>query len=340
MNDKKILLIGGAGFIGHHLALELKRLGATVAILDSLQVNNLISLLADSRNPRQDLYVKFINHRLDLLKAAGISVNIRDARDYQAVTTSIVSFKPNVVVHLAAVAHANISNKDPFSTFDHSLRTLENVLDASRGLVEHFIYFSSSMAYGHFPQGKVTEDTPCQPLGIYGSLKLAGEQIVKGYHQVFGMPYTIIRPSALYGERCISRRVGQLFIEDAINGIEICVNGDGSDRLDFTYVKDLVQGVVKVIEHERSRNEIFNLTFGESRSIGEMAEILSQHFSNITIKYLPKDALTPNRGTLCVDKARQMIGYQPNYPLEKGFANYIEWYKQEVMPLLAVKAAA
>ena len=114
--------------------------------------------------------------------------------------------KPDVIVQLAAVSHANNkSNKDPHTTFDHTLRTLENTLDISKGLGCHVIYFSSSMVYGNFNSKSVNEETPCNPLGIYGTLKYSGELIVKAYNRVFDMPYTIIRPSALYGERCVSR---------------------------------------------------------------------------------------------------------------------------------------
>jgi nucleoside-diphosphate-sugar epimerase len=83
----------------------------------------------------------------------------------------------------------------------------------------------------------------CKPIGIYGTLKYAGELIVKSYNQVFDLPYTIIRPSALYGERCVSRRVGQIFIENAIQGLDININGDGEEKLDFTYIEDLVEGI-------------------------------------------------------------------------------------------------
>jgi nucleoside-diphosphate-sugar epimerase len=113
-----------------------------------------------------------------------------------------------------------------------------------------------------------------------------------------------------------------------MKGVEVAVNGDGSDALDFTYIQDLVHGICRVIESDRSRGEIFNLTYGESRTMKQMADILSAHFSDITIKYLPKDKLMPERGTLCVDKARELLGYNPQFPLEKGFVNYIEWYKQ------------
>jgi nucleoside-diphosphate-sugar epimerase len=327
LTDKKITLIGGGGFIGHNLALALSKLGAKIDIIDSLQVNNLYAFgRAGDEILHRDLYIKIINQRLDLLRNAGISLHLQDARDYHAMSRILSDINPEVVIHLAAVSHANKSNKDPYSTFDHSLRTLENALDASRNSVSHFIYLSSSMVYGHFDSIAVTEDTPCNPLGIYGALKYAGEKLVIAYNQVFEMPYTIVRPSALYGERCVSRRVGQIFLENAVQGKNVIVHGNGKDRLDFTYIQDLIQGIVKIIENPKSRNETFNITYGEGREIREMAEIVQQNFPAISVEYQPKDSLTPDRGTLCIDKAKQLIGYSPMYPLEKGYADYIKWY--------------
>ena len=133
----------------------------------------------------------------------------------------ILEINPDIVIHLAAVSHANKSNKDPHSTFDHSLRTLENTLDFCKTNKIHVIYLSSSMVYGNFNSKDVDENTTCKPMGIYGTLKYSGELIVKAYNQVFDLPYTIVRPSALYGERCVSRRVGQIFIENAFKKQEI-----------------------------------------------------------------------------------------------------------------------
>lgn len=329
LHSKNIALIGGAGFIGHNLALKLNSLGAKVSIIDSLQVNNLLSLLNSSTaQPHKGFYVEVINSRLDLLKKAGIELHTVDARDYHALSRVLAQVNPQIIVHLAAVAHADRSNKDPSSTFDHNLRTLENALDYSRGMdVERFVFFSSSMVYGKFPDGYVTEDTPCNPLGIYGALKFAGEKLVIAYNQVFNLPYTIVRPSALYGPRCISRRVGQIFIERALLDGEITINGDGSDRLDFTYIDDLVQGVVKSIASPKAVNQTFNITYGQARSLAEMVEMVKIHFPDASVKFLERDALMPERGTLSVERAKQLIGYEPEFPLERGFDDYLRWYR-------------
>lgn len=326
---KKVALIGGGGFIGHNLALEMKRRGAHVDVIDGLQVNNLVQLSAEKLDPvNRSLYMRMLNDRLDLLRQADIALHPQDARDYHALSRILTDIKPDVIVHLAAVSHANRSNKDPYSTFDHSLRTLENALDVARGRVEHFVFLSSSMVYGNFQKAEVTEEEPLNPIGIYGALKLAGEKMVIAYNQVFDLPYTIIRPSALYGQRCVSRRVGQVFIENALRGLKLRVDGDGDERLDFTYIDDLVDGICLSVEKKEARGEIFNLTYGSSRPIKELIEITQRYFPNVELERIPRDKLMPFRGTLSIEKARQKLGYDPKNPVDVGFPKYIEWYLQ------------
>jgi len=329
INNRRVAIIGGAGFLGHHLALALKEQGADVAVIDSLQVNNLVAVMAgDGYAAHRELYTRILSERLDLLRSRGIPVLVQDARDYHALGRLIDEFKPQVVVHAAAVAHADRSNKDPFTTFDHSLRTLENALDVARGNVEHFIYLSSSMVYGDFQTDEVAEDHPLEPIGIYGALKVAGEKMVIAYNQVFDLPYTIIRPSALYGPRCVSRRVGQIFIENAIAGDPITIWDNGSDRLDFTFVEDIVGGMILAMRHRGSINQIFNMTYGASRSIAELVEIIREEFPTLEVKQAERDRLMPRRGTLSVDRAREIIGYDPRWPIDLGMPEYIDWYRR------------
>jgi len=329
IKDRKIVLIGGAGFIGHNLALELKAQGADVSVIDGLQVNNLMTFAsASSDQPNRDLYLKMINQRIDLMHASHIPLYIQDARDYPALSKILDKITPDAIVHLAAVSHAGKSNKDPYNTFDHSLRTLENALDNSKIRLEHFIYLSSSMVYGNFLTPEVTEESPLNSIGIYGALKIAGEKMVTAYNQVFDLPYTIIRPSALYGPRCVSRRVGQVFIESAMKGQALRVDGDGSERLDFTFIDDLVQGIIQTIRHPAARNETFNMTYGESRSLNDLAKIVQKEFPGIPVEYIERDKLMPFRGTLSVNKAKKLIGYSPKNPIDVGFPKYIQWYKE------------
>ena len=325
---KKLLIIGGAGFIGHNIALKIKN-EYEIFIIDSLAVNNFVSLVDNKDNlPYPKLSKAVLEDRIRLFDKNNLNITIQDARDYHGLSEKINEIKPNIIIHLAAVSHANRSNKDPYSTFDHSFRTLENALDCARGQsqLEHFIYFSSSMVYGNFKQDFVDENSICDPIGIYGALKFSGEKIVIAYNQVFDIPYTIVRPSALYGERCISRRVGQIFIENALLGKDIAIDGDGLEKLDFTYIQDLVSGVKSILENEKSKNQIFNITYGEGRKIIDLIEILKKHFGKINLIKKERSKLMPKRGRLSGDKARDLIGYNPTWDLDKGYSEYIEWY--------------
>jgi nucleoside-diphosphate-sugar epimerase len=325
---KKICIVGGAGFIGHNLAFQLRNAGYEVTCVDNLMVNNLISVIGNTDGLKfKYLNRKIIDSRLELLEKNDIELKILDARNYHLVSQLISDLKPDVIIHLAAVSHSNRSNKDPYNTFDHSFRTLENVLDASRGKVERLIYFSSSMVYGDFTKNEVDETDICEPIGIYGTLKYCGERIIKAYNQVFDSSYTIIRPSALYGERCISRRIGQIFIENAINDHEIKIGGDGEDKLDFTYIKDLCEGVQLSIEKKEAINETFNLTYGGSKTINSLKNILLEHFPNAKISYEKRDKLMPKRGTLSIEKAKKLLGYNPSSSIEEAYPTYIKWYK-------------
>ena len=323
---KKILLVGGCGFIGHNLSLYLKKIGHSPVIVDSLSVNNIYSL-DNLEIKNQKLYKSILENRVSLLKKNKIDLIIQDARNYNSVSKLYAEINPEIIIHLAAVSHANRSNKDPHSTFDHSLRTLENTLDYAKSYKTHVIYISSSMVYGNFEGKDVDENTECKPIGIYGTLKYAGELMLKSYNQVFDLPYTIIRPSALYGERCVSRRVGQIFIENAIQNLDININGDGNDKLDFTYIEDLVRGISYCCDNENAKNQTFNITFGNARKINNLIDILKSEFPKINVIYKEREKFMPERGTLKTNKAKDILNFKAEYPIENGYLKYISWYK-------------
>ncbi len=325
---EKVLLIGGAGFIGHNLALKLKKKKFKVYIIDFLKINNLESL-HKVKPENRSLYKKILEERLTILKKNNIRIIRFDCRNYKKVSQAMKKINPNYIYHLAAVAHANISNKDPFSTFDHSFRTLENSLDASRSLkdLKRFVYISSSMIYGNFKKKVVDEKDTCEPLGIYAALKFAGEKLVLGYNQVFNLPYNIIRPSALYGERCVSRRVVQVFIENALSGKELTINDDGKEKLDFTNIEDLTTCMTTLLKKPKSKNQLFNITFGNSRTILELVNIIKKNIKNVKVRSQKRDKLVPYRGTLSNQKAKKMLNFTPKMNLEKGIRKLINWYK-------------
>lgn len=314
----RILLVGGAGFIGTNLASKLMDEGHEIFILDSLLVNNVLA--TQDFDP---LHRAILNDRKKILDRTNMV--IADARDYTTFSPLCRSFKPEVIVHLAAVAHQDRAQKSPHTTFDHSLRTLENSLDVATNVgVKRFIYFSSSTVYGAWPDtGVVSEEMECLPVGIYGSLKLAGELMVRAYTHATGLEHIIVRPSALYGPGCISGRVIQRFIENALQGKDLNVRLNES--LDFTHIKDLVAGVSLAIRSKKP-NETYNLTRGEGRTIAQAAQLVQEHIPiGITIANDGGDF--PLRGTLDIAKAKAQLGYNPWYSLENGITDYIQWYR-------------
>ncbi len=318
--SKIIALVGGSGFIGHNLAIDLKKSGYEPYVIDSLSVNNLFAL------ERTDLR-EICQERLALLGKHGIPFVNADARDYDLMSKIMASRNTEVIVHLAAISHLSRANKDPYSTFDHSLRTLENSLDVGLNIgVERLVYFSSSTAYGDFPAETVTEETPLNPRGIYGALKASGELMVKAYQEARGLNYSIVRPSALYGARCVSGRVVQLFVEASLRKTPLIMRGD--ERLDFTYINDLVSGARLCIEREEALNETFNITAGEGRNLSEVVEILRSMFPDLKVIKEDFDQERPKRGTLSIDKAKNLLGYGPKWPIERGVPEYVNWYKE------------
>ncbi len=324
----KVALIGGAGFIGHHLALSLARAGDEVHVIDGLDVNNREAFSALPRElARRELYLGFLRERIDLLHSAGVKLHVQDARNRVGLFDQLEKIEPEAMVHLAAVAHAGRANVDPHGTFEHSVCTLQHALDFARSSeLERFVYLSSSMVYGDFQSKIVREDHPLDPIGIYGAMKLSCEKLVIGYNQVFGLPYTVVRPSALYGPRCVSRRIGQVFIENALEGRALRISGEGDERLDFTYIDDLVQGLTLALKKPAARNEVFNMTFGEGRSINDLVALFQERFPEVLVERVSRDLLMPRRGAMSVDKARDLLGYAPAYPLERGLPAYVEWY--------------
>ncbi len=326
----KVALVGGAGFIGHHLALSLARKGAEVSIIDNLQGSS-----PEGSHRRHHLPI--VLDRLASLDRAGVKLYIQDARDYMALGPLLNrTIAPQVVVNLATRAQGKPSREDPHGNFEHSLRTLENVLDSSRGRPRHFIYLSTHRVYGNHPHQEVEEDTPLDPLGIDGAVKFTGEKMVIAYQQVFDLEYTIVRTSTVYGPRHMARRLGQIsIIDDHPTGWRLEIAGGPEDVVDFTYVEDLVEGLALVITKPEARNQVFNLTSAQPRRIREFVAVLQGLLPGSQATYQPPDAALNCQGSLSIAKARKLLGFTPRFDLEEGMARWIQWYRDRVSEELA-----
>lgn len=317
--SKTIFVNGGAGFIGHHLCIALSKLGFEVVAIDNMQ-----QLKFSDKNI---LYKKFVNERIDDLKDNNIDLLSLDTRD-SSYENLIKDRKPDLIYHMSAIASAVICQKNPDWAFSDNLVSVERVLENIRNTNPNIrlVFSSSSVVYGNFEGDYVTEETPIMPMNMYGLLKKNAEELLKLYNKMFGIAYTIIRPSALYGPRCVNRRVSQIMIENAIENKPVFLYDGGEERLDFTFVDDTVQGFVKAGINEKGANQIFNITYGDGRKVKTLVKILNNFFPDLEVRARERDNTMPERGTLKIDKAKELLDYNPDYHLEKGYKKYIEWY--------------
>jgi len=333
LSGKRVLLVGGAGFIGHNLALELRARGAQVMVADNLMQNNIVAnVFGNALEPVQRAaYLGFLLERFRLLREAGVDLRNADARIASDVKRLFEEFQPQLVVHLSAISSAVDAEKMPGRCFDLQLVTLRNVLESCRtmrGAVEQVMFLSSSTVYGEFATPTLDETATPAPKGLYANTKYMGERLVRTYSLQHDVPSTIIRPSALYGERCISRRVSQLFIENALRGKPLLLEGGGQGQLDFTYIVDLVNGMVRALAHETvpQYTNTFNITFGRARTIAELAAIVQELVPDVVIEKRPPADNKPNRGTLSTKRAEEVLCFRAEWTLEEGYRRYCEWY--------------
>ena len=176
LEGERVMLLGGAGFIGHHLALELKRKKAEVLIVDGLHVNNIGRIVSDPdlNEARRSLYLNFLLERFELLREAGIPINNSDARLMNEVMRVYLDFMPTKVVHLSAISSAVTAEKDQTFAYDLQITTLRNILDIISSPVSvttQIMFMSSSTVYGDFESDTVDETVRPKPKGVYANGK-------------------------------------------------------------------------------------------------------------------------------------------------------------------------
>jgi len=328
---KRVVLAGGAGFIGHNLAVGLRRAGHKVMVLDNLMWNNITdNVLGGIDMFRRELYHRFLMQRFDRMRAEGVELHNADAR--LDMSSFLDDFHATDIVHMAAISSAVEARKNPGLCFDLQLVTLKNVLEYAKNKGTRVTFMSSSTVYGDFETEIVDETTRPRPKGIYANAKYMGERLCRTYSDQYGIDSIIIRPSALYGERCVSGRVSQKFIENALQGLPLSLEGGGQGKLDFTHISDLVDGIIKALERAPKGTNTYNLTYGKARTIKELAEVVNQVVP-CRLEITPKNDLAPERGTLSGQRARMELGFNPYRGLESGYLTYCKWYKEQWLAL-------
>ena len=313
-----ILVTGGAGFIGHNVVRGLELLGHSCSILDNQTDYGIVPAehISALHAERKELYTAPV-HRIDLGAKNG------------NVDWIVKNYKPEIVVHMASFPRQKVVSANPAWGAEVMMVGLMQLLEAAKAHgVYRFVYISSSMVYGDFTQD-IGEDDPCNPIGQYGIMKLAGEWLVKDYARRTGMEYVIIRPSAVYGPRDIEDRVVSKFLIAAMQGKTLRVKGE-YEMLDFTYVDDAVAGIIGASLSNKTASRTYNITRSASHTLLQAAELAIRIVGVGSIEVESKDAEYPSRASLKIDRAREDFGFEPTVDIERGFGLYHEWLKTSI----------
>ena len=314
----KILVTGGLGLIGHNVVKRLQDQRHIVSIIDVKTNYGIIP------QGEIDYLMKERSKYLDLSRLYPYAIENKQTIDHV-----FQAEKPEVVIHMASFPRQKVVEQNPILASDVMSNGLINLLEKSKKYnVKKFVYISSSMVYGDFT-ADVLEAHTCRPQGQYGIMKLLGEKLVEDYHRLGAFDYTIIRPSAVYGEWDVEDRVVSKFVTKAMRGETLKVNGP-DEVLDFTYVEDTAQGIVLAATLDKANSNIYNITRSEDRqwTLKDAAELAIKIAGKGDLIVADRDLSFPKRGRLSIMRAQRDLGYDPKVNVEEGFQRYYDWYSQ------------
>tara|TARA_B110000971_G_scaffold90403_1_gene92983 strand:+ start:5274 stop:6314 length:1041 start_codon:yes stop_codon:yes gene_type:complete len=331
------LITGGLGIIGSNIVKKVikNNKNSKCVILDNFTVY-IDPIRGNYRDYRRDRFKDIFNLE-DYKKSRSERVIVErgNAADPKVTLDILTKYKPKIIFHTAGMPLAKINNPVVREFKEGSVDTTSNLLECvdfvqqnSNYRLDRFLYISSSMVYGDFKKSSVSENEKLNPKEIYGTMKLAGEIVTSGMCVQHKIPYTIVRPSAVYGPTDMNQRVTQYFIEKADVGETLYIHGK-NEKLDFTYVEDLVDGCILASKSLKGINQIFNITNGNARSLLDYAKILKKYFPNLKYKIVERDHKRPKRGTLNINKAKRLLKFKPKFNLEKGTEIYVKHYKNQ-----------
>lgn len=311
LSGSNVLITGGAGFIGSHLADSLLRLGCRVTIIDNFD---------DFYSGKEDN----VKHNLPNPKYRLIKGDIRDS---DLVNSSFKNM--DVVFHLAAQAGVRYCNINPAKANSVNVDGTINVLESARkNDVKKLVFASSSSVYGKPIRIPMDEEHPTNPTSVYGASKLAAEKYCMAYMNCYGLQVTSLRYFSVYGPRGRPDQVIHAFVKSILEGERPVIYGDGNQSRDFTFVSDVVSATILSAIREESSGRILNIGYGKEYKILEVANMVSEALNYDKAPVFKESYQGDFPRTLCSNKkAQELLGWKAQVPLREGIGYFIEWYK-------------
>jgi UDP-glucuronate 4-epimerase len=312
-----ILVTGGAGFIGSHLCEHLLSDRVNVICLDNFD--------------------SFYDPNIKIKNVEGVKkkfpeqfeVVTGDIRNPDHLQETFRKHQIDLVVHLAARAGVRPSISDPLLYQDVNIRGTIVLLESCKAYgIKNFIFASSSSVYGENQRVPFTEgDLDIQPISPYGATKRAGELLCYSYHHLYGTNIACLRFFTAYGPRQRPEMAIHKFTRLIDRGEKIPIYGDGSSRRDYTYIDDLIDGILGVIRYHKGF-EIYNLGESQTTSLKDLIRLIEKAID----KKANIERLEPQPGDVSVTyaditKAKRMLKYQPRVKMEEGIKRFVEWYR-------------
>jgi UDP-glucuronate 4-epimerase len=315
--SRRALVTGGAGFIGSHLVDRLLREGWTVTTVDSFDD------FYDPRIKRGNVTPHLALPNFELVEA--------DIRDLDSLNARLDG-RYDVIVHLAARAGVRPSIERPLLYQDVNVRGTHNVLELCRQWgVRQFVFASSSSVYGVNPNVPWREDDPVLlPISPYASTKISGELLGHVYSHLFGIRFIALRFFTVYGPRQRPDLAIRRFAELMRRGQRVPFFGTGEALRDYTYVDDIIEGVVAAMHYGASGYEVINLGNGNAVSLTHLVSLLESALgATANLERLPSQPGDVPRTWASGDKARRLLGFAPATDISKGIALFVAWLDRE-----------
>ena len=319
LTSSRVLVTGGAGFIGSNLVEELLKLGNEVTVLDNFATGKMKNLLGFVENKRFRLIVGDIRHLDDCRKAV-------DGQEY--------------VLHEAALGSVPRSIKDPMTSTAVNILGFVNMLYAAQeAKVKRFVYAASSSTYGDSHTLPKVEDKIGKPLSPYAITKYVDELYAGNFHDLYGIDTIGLRYFNVFGRRQdpfgAYAAVIPKFVMSLMKHESPVINGDGSYSRDFTYVDNVVQAnlLALTVTDPAAVNQVYNVAFGERTTLNELFACLKEDLSafdpeiaKVEAKYGPNRAGDIPHSLASIDKARRLLGYAPRFSVKQGLQQATKWY--------------